>query len=267
MRHNNRQKISSYCRAVSPTLVALAFATAAHAQGSIDMSGATTLMTTFKTTTLEIIREGAERSGYAVEGFAPSSKAAGQLRDAGISSSTLQSFLARHTATDDPDAKHLYMLDESSLASSRQMRQFLEKLGSQGRVLLIGDTRQHQAVEAGRPFQQMQEAGMQTSQLDRIMRQKDPELLKAVEHLARNETETGIRMLADQGRVTEIPNGNDRVQAIARDYANQPDRTIIVSPDNRSRQAIDDAVPPSCYAAALCPTMGKCSALSLTALI
>jgi hypothetical protein len=49
MRHNNRQKISSYCRAVSPTLVALAFATAAHAQGSIDMSGATTLMTTFKT--------------------------------------------------------------------------------------------------------------------------------------------------------------------------------------------------------------------------
>jgi len=89
MRHNNGQKISSYCRAVSPTLVALAFATAAHAQGSIDMSGATTLMTTFKTTTLEIIREGAERSGYAVEGFAPSSKAAGQLRDAGISSSTL----------------------------------------------------------------------------------------------------------------------------------------------------------------------------------
>src|SRR5579871_4784423 len=88
----------------------------------------------------------------------------------------------------------------------------------------------------------MQEAGMQTSQLDRIMRQKNPELLKAVEHLARNETETGIRMLADQGRVTEIPNGNDRVQAIARDYANQPDRTIIVSPDNRSRQAINDAV-------------------------
>jgi conjugative relaxase-like TrwC/TraI family protein len=197
---------------------------------------------TGKTTTLEVIREGAERSGYAVEGFAPSSKAAGQLRDAGISSSTLQSFLARQTASDDPDAKHLYMLDESSLTSSRQMRQFLEKIGSQDRVLLIGDTRQHQAVEAGRPFQQMQEAGMQTSQLDRIMRQKDPELLKAVEHLARNETETGIRMLADQGRVTEIPNGNDRVQAIARDYANQPDRTIIVSPDNRSRQAINDAV-------------------------
>ncbi len=34
-----------------------------------------------KTTTLQTIREGAELSGYKVEGFAPTSKAAGQLRD------------------------------------------------------------------------------------------------------------------------------------------------------------------------------------------
>ena len=72
------------------------------------------------------------------------------------------------------------MLDESSLASTRQMRAFLGKLNPDDRVLVIGDTRQHQGVDAGRPFQQMQEAGMQTSQLDKIMRQKDPELLKAV---------------------------------------------------------------------------------------
>ena len=48
-----------------------------------------------KTTTLQTIREGAETSGYIVEGFAPTSKAAGQLREAGIDATTLQSFLAR----------------------------------------------------------------------------------------------------------------------------------------------------------------------------
>ena len=48
-----------------------------------------------KTTTLSAIREGAEQGGYKVEGFAPTSKAAGQLRDAGIEANTLQSFLAR----------------------------------------------------------------------------------------------------------------------------------------------------------------------------
>jgi conjugative relaxase-like TrwC/TraI family protein len=197
-----------------------------------------------KTTTLQTIREGAEASGYIVEGFAPTSKAAGQLREAGIEATTLQSFLARgqnHPSANTAN-RHLYMLDESSLASTRQMRAFLGKLNPDDRVLVIGDTRQHQGVDAGRPFQQMQEAGMQTSQLDKIMRQKDPELLKAVQHLANNETVKGIAMLAEQGRVTEIPNGRDRIAAIARDYAANHENAIIVSPDNRSRQQINEAV-------------------------
>ena len=173
---------------------------------------------TGKTTTLQTIREGAEASGYIVEGFAPTSKAAGQLREAGIDATTLQRFLARgqNHPSADPANRHLYMLDESSLASTKQMRSFLSKLNPDDRVLVIGDTRQHQGVDAGRPFQQMQEAGMQTSQLDRIMRQKDPELLKAVQYLANNETVKGVAMLAEQGRVTEIPNGLERIATIAR---------------------------------------------------
>jgi hypothetical protein len=101
------------------------------------------------------------------------------------------------------------MLDESSLASTKQMRSFLGRLGPDDRVLVIGDTRQHQGVDSGRPFQQMQEAGMQTSKLDKIMRQKDAELLKAVQYLANGETARGIALLAGHGHVTEIPNGRD----------------------------------------------------------
>ena len=200
---------------------------------------------TGKTTALETIKEGAERCGYAVEGFAPTSRAAGQLREAGISANTLQSFLARgeqDQTAGDPASRHLYMLDESSLASTRQMQAFLAKVGSQDRVLVIGDIRQHQGVEAGRPFEQMQQAGMRTAQLDQIMRQKDPELLKAVEHLSRNETTQGVRLLQQQGRITEIPNAVSRFQAIAKDYAARPEKTIIISPDNRSRQEINQAV-------------------------
>jgi conjugative relaxase-like TrwC/TraI family protein len=197
-----------------------------------------------KTSTLSAIREGAERSGYTVEGFAPTSRASAQLREAGIDANTLQSFLARgekHPSSN-PELRHLYMLDESSLASTRQMRAFLDKLKPQDRVLVIGDTSQHQGVDAGKPFEQMQDAGMRTSHLDRIMRQKDPELLKAVEHLAKNNTQQGIEMLASQGRVREIPDQQERIAAIAKDYATQPENTIIVSPDNRSRQQINEAV-------------------------
>jgi ATP-dependent exoDNAse (exonuclease V) alpha subunit len=50
-----------------------------------------------------------------------------------------------------------YVVDESSLASTRQVNDFLHRLQDQDRVIFVGDTRQHQGVEAGRPFQQLQE--------------------------------------------------------------------------------------------------------------
>jgi conjugative relaxase-like TrwC/TraI family protein len=197
-----------------------------------------------KTSVLSLIREGAEQNGYAVDGFAPTSRAAKQLRDAGINADTLQRFLAGggQQAVGDPAKKHLYMVDESSLASTQQMRDFLHKVGPQDKVLLIGDTRQHQSVDAGKPFEQLQESGMRTALLDQIMRQKDPELLKAVEHLSINETAAGVQMLGQQGRITEIKDSKERIAAIAKSYAERPENTLIVSPDNASRRALNQAV-------------------------
>ncbi len=195
-----------------------------------------------KTTTLVSIRQGAEQNDYVVGGFAPTSRAARQLRDAGIAADTLQGFLARSRNTGDPAQKHLYMVDESSLASTQQMREFLHRIGPQDKVLLIGDTRQHQGVDAGKPFEQLQQAGMQTAHLDQIVRQRDPQLLKAVEHLSKGETDIGVRMLQEQGRVTEIADPEKRIEAIAKQYAAQPENTLIVSPDNASRRAINQAV-------------------------
>jgi conjugative relaxase-like TrwC/TraI family protein len=197
-----------------------------------------------KTTVLATIREGAEQNGYAVQGFAPTSRAAKQLRDAGIKADTLQRFLAGGgpQAAGDPARKHLYTVDESSLASTQQMRDFLNKIAPQDKVLLIGDTRQHQGVDAGKPFEQLQEAGMRTAKLDQIMRQKDPKLLKAVEHLSNDETAIGLEMLSQQGRITEIVDPQERIAAIAKSYAERPENTLIVSPDNASRRAINQAV-------------------------
>jgi ATP-dependent exoDNAse (exonuclease V) alpha subunit len=134
------------------------------------------------------------------------------------------------------------MVDESSLTSTKQMREFLEKIGPQDKVLLIGDTRQHQGVDAGKPFEQLQDAGMRSAQLEQIIRQKDSGLLKAVEHLSRLETKIGVEMLQHQGRITEIADPQQRIEAIAKNYAAHPENTIIVSPDNASRQAINQAV-------------------------
>ena len=195
-----------------------------------------------KTTTLSVIRGAAESQGYHVEGFAPTSRAARQLGEAGVEAGTLQRFLARTAATVPPDQRHLYFVDESSLASTNQIREFLSRLGPQDRVLLIGDTRQHQGVEAGRPFEQLQEAGMRTAKLDEIVRQTDPALKSAVEMLATGQVSAALDALQKQGRVREIPNAEERHRAIARSYIEAPERTLIVSPDNASRRQLNAAV-------------------------
>jgi conjugative relaxase-like TrwC/TraI family protein len=194
-----------------------------------------------KTTALTAIREAAEREGYAVEGFAPTSRAAQKLGEAGIEASTLQRHLIR-SDQEQETRKHFYILDESSLASTRQMNQFLHRLKENDRVLLVGDTRQHQAVEAGRPYQQLQEVGIQIARLDDIVRQKDPALKEVVEKLSRGQIKEAIEKLDSGGRVHEISDRAERMAAIAHEYVKQPQGTLVVSPDNRSRMEINEAI-------------------------
>ena len=191
-----------------------------------------------KTTSLAAIREAAEKEGYTVEGFAPTSRAAHQLEEAGIPSTTLQHHLAMG-AQSHGRGKHLYFVDESSLASTKQMHEFFERLKENDRVVLVGDVRQHQAVDAGRPYEQLQQAGMLTARLEEIVRQKDPELKETVEQLARGQVREAIDSLDQQGRVHEIADAGERMRAIATEYAAGPERTLVISPDNRSREELN----------------------------
>lgn len=196
-----------------------------------------------KTTTLSVLRAAAESQGYEVQGFAPTSRAAKQLREAGIEAGTLQAFLSSGRSNETTaEGKRLYFVDESSLASTRQVREFLSRLGQNDRVLLIGDTRQHQGVEAGRPFEQLQQAGMRTAKLDEIVRQRDPAFRSAVELLARGQSAAALDRLQSHGRVQEIANPRERIRTIARTYAESPANTLIVAPDNASRRELNNAV-------------------------
>jgi ATP-dependent exoDNAse (exonuclease V) alpha subunit len=191
-----------------------------------------------KTTSLSAIREAAEGEGYEVRGLAPTSRAAHKLAESGIESGTLQRHLRRDEGPDNGQ-KRLYILDESSLASTKQLNEFLHRLRDDDRILLVGDTRQHEGVEAGKPYQQLQEAGMQTAHLDEIVRQKDEALKQAVEQLARGDVWEAIQNLDQQGRVHEFADRTERLTEIAREYAREPKGTLVISPDNESRRELN----------------------------
>jgi ATP-dependent exoDNAse (exonuclease V) alpha subunit len=194
-----------------------------------------------KTTTLAAVRKLAEAEGYEVQGFAPTSRAARLLENAGIRSSTLQQFLIKAQDAEE-NQRRLYVLDESSLASTKQVNHFFKRLGREDRVLLVGDTRQHQAVEAGRPFEQFQDAGMRTVRLEEIVRQQDKDLRQAVELLSKDQVSDAIGRLKQQGRVHEIASGPARLKAVVEDYLQAPEKSLVISPDNRSRNEINRMV-------------------------
>jgi len=194
-----------------------------------------------KTTSLAAVHEAAEQESYEVRGLAPTSRAAHRLAESGIESETLQRHLRREEQPDQGQ-KRLYVLDESSLASTKQMNEFLHRLHGEDRVLLVGDKRQHEAVEAGRPYHQLQQAGMQSARLDEIVRQRDPALKEAVEQLARGDVFGAIDNLDRQGRVHEIVGRDERLSKIASDYAREPQGTLVISPDNESRRELNGLI-------------------------
>jgi len=198
---------------------------------------------TGKTTALAILREAVERQGFVVQGLAPTGRAADKLAESGIKTTTLQSFLKEPHFDDDsaPPNRRMYVLDESSLSDTRNLYLFLQKAGPQSRILLVGDPAQHQAVEAGAPFEQLIKSGIRTARLDKILRQRT-NLKKPVELLSQKEVLAAVEMLESQGRITEIKDDLERLKAIASDYMGNSKGTLIISPANSERVAINTIV-------------------------
>lgn len=194
-----------------------------------------------KTTTLKAIKPAIEAHGYEVVGLAATSGAVKEMQNSGLEAKTLQLHLAQQ---EPPSAKPRYFIvDEASLASTRMVHEFMAKLGPKDRVLFVGDTRQHESIEAGRIYAQMRESGMTDTTLSHIVRQRNsPELKAVVENLSTGKVDTAVQLLTEQGRVHELTNKNERYAAIAKEYVNSTGKTLIVSPDNESRQALNKAV-------------------------
>ena len=226
-----------------------------------------------KTTMLNRARALLEKKGYAVRGLAPSASAARTLAgEAGIESETLQRFLARYTGVAEGRmtrkgqkemratfAKTALIVDEGSLASTVQARDLLRIADSLRipRVVLVGDEKQLDAVDAGKPFAQLQRAGMRTAVMDEIMRQRDPALKEAVEASLAGDVTRAFAKLGDN--VAEVKPDNlagGRRRALARALPGGARQCRADGPESRHPRADQRDRPASVW----CAT-GPCTAL------
>ena len=109
--------------------------------------------------------------------------------------------------------------------------------------MLVGDTKQLKAVDAGQPFRLLQKAGMATATMKEVKRQRDPELRAAVGLAREGEAEAAIAELGN--RVREAPAEELGIEAGRRWLALAPeDRTdtLILAPTHAVCRQANDTV-------------------------
>jgi conjugative relaxase-like TrwC/TraI family protein len=204
-----------------------------------------------KTTMFKIVNHLALEAGTEIRGLAPTHDASRALEaGAGIKSQTVESFLvgmerklersgqvkslAKALDQDRRDWKDRALLvDESSLLSNRQVERLMKVADGLtiGRVIFIGDERQLGSPEAGAPWRLMLNEGIDQARMTQIQRQRDPEIKRSVEHLAKGEPGRGLYALGS--RVIEVgKNATDKGLAQA------AFRAWVQSKDNGSEPSI-----------------------------
>ena len=208
---------------------------------------------TGKTRMLHRARTLAEKKGWRMVGLAPSASAVQTLaRESGIESETLQRFLARNAGVAEGRltkkggremraafARTVLVVDEGSLASTVQTRDLL-RIASELRIpklVLVGDAKQLDAVDAGKPFAQLQQAGMKTAVMDEIMRQREPGLKAAVEASLKGEIGKAFEKLGSN--VAEV-NPDNLAGAVAARWLRlsleERERTGVMAPSHELRE-------------------------------
>jgi conjugative relaxase-like TrwC/TraI family protein len=204
--------------------------------------GVNGLAGTGKTTALSVARDLAEREGFHFVGLAPSHSAVRALEKSGIEADTVQRWLLDRNVESRLSPRSIVVLDEAGLAGTATLRAVLERVDRSGaRAVLVGDTHQYEAVEAGRGFAQLQQHGMRTADLSQMVRQRDPTLAEAA-RLSVHSPERALGLLP----VVEEGDAAARHTRMARHFGMLPPadqaQTLLLTGSHAARRDINERV-------------------------
>jgi len=178
-------------------------------------------------------------------------------RDTGIRSMTIARFLAQWgrllhepgNAAFRSEARsalgnHVLVLDEASMVSNEDKAKLvrLANLAEVHRLVLVGDKRQLGAVDAGKPFDLVQQAGIERANMDINLRGRDPALRRAQAAAQEGRIDDALRALAPS---TIEARGDSAIVAAEQWLSLSPadrDRTSIFASGRALRSAVNEAV-------------------------
>ena len=205
-----------------------------------------------KTTMLNIYKDLMDKKGQSLVMLAPTGTAREKIQDeTGIKSQTMHSLLYQMESAEEHDRLPDYsnttlIVDESSLIGSNNFHQLsrLSRL-TNSRLMPLGDRLQLGAIEAGKPFIQTQNSGVDTAEMTEINRQKgNPKLLKSI-YATINEDYIGALQLVDE-TTTEKSKSAELTAAMLDDYMQlnhqERDQSMLIIPDLDTQKEVNKAI-------------------------
>jgi len=195
-----------------------------------------------KSTMLRPVADLLREEGRQVLGIAVQNTLVQMLeRETGIASMTVARFLRQHSVLLEDGGKAqlaaarqqmrgtVVLLDEASMVGNADKENLvrLANLLELGRFASIGDRKQLGAVDAGKPFDVMQQAGVETATMNLNIRARDKTLRLAQSAAQGGKVEEALRHLG--ANVVEVGEGAALEAAVA---------WLALAPDDRERTAI-----------------------------
>jgi ATP-dependent exoDNAse (exonuclease V) alpha subunit len=179
------------------------------------------------------------KHGYRVIGLAPYASQNEALASLGMESQTLASFLARTSQQRTLNQHSIVFLDEAGDVPAHQLEKLMSIIEKQdARLILSGDRKQTHAVEAGKPFEQLQDAWITKAFLTEIKRQENEAIRAAVVHAANDEVPRAVAVL--HHTIGEVRQDAQRHARLAQAYVQLPEaersETLIVAGTNEARR-------------------------------
>jgi conjugative relaxase-like TrwC/TraI family protein len=175
---------------------------------------------TGKTYLLSAVREAYERSGYTVLGAALAGVAADGLRDgAGIKDSRTIAKLLLDIRRGETrlTGDTVLILDEAAMVGTRQLAELIRAASGRAKIILAGDTKQLQSIEAGGAFKAIgDEIG--SSRLTDVIRQRDEWQRQAAKHFAAGDPAAGLKAYRDHGLLRVTPKRKAAIRMLVGDW-------------------------------------------------
>ena len=203
---------------------------------------------TGKSAMLGVAREVWEAAGYEVRGAALSGIAAENLESgSGIASRTIASMEhGWHQGRDLLTTRDVLVIDEAGMVGTRQLERVLSHAAEAGaKVVLVGDIKQLQAIEAGAAFRSIHERHG-GAEIGEVRRQREDWQRDATRDLATGRTGHALEAYRSQGMVHEAATREqargDLIDRWDRDRQAAPDRSrIILTHTNDEVRALNEA--------------------------